>query len=209
VNKKAGDTMSKNVENTMRKVFLYMTMTFDGFFSGPNGELDWMELRPDQELNDDIIAILKRADAGFMGYPTASGMIPYWANAAKNPSTSKGELAIADVVNTMYSIVISNREEKLEWENSELLLVKSDQDLVEAVAKFKRQPGKDLGIPGGIRTAQTFARLGLIDEYILMVHPVAIGSGKGVFTQRVNLELVSAKTYTSGVMRVCYRPRLQ
>src|SRR5690348_11442740 len=155
--------MSKNVENTMRKVFLYMTMTFDGFFSGPNGELDWMELPPDQELNDDIIAILKRADAGFMGYPTASGMIPYWANAAKNPSTSMGELAIANVVNTMHSIVISNREEKLEWENSELLLVKSDQDLVDAVAKFKRQPGKDLGIPGGIRTAQTFARLGLID----------------------------------------------
>ena len=51
-----------------------------------------------------------------------------------------------------------------------------------------------------------FVRLGLIDEYILMVHPVAIGSGKGMFTNRVNLELVSAKSYTSGVMRMCYRP---
>ena len=191
----------------MRKVFLYMTMTFDGFFSGPNGELDWMSQTPDQELVDDIVALLKSADTGFMGYPTASGMIPYWANAAKNPSASKDELAIADVVNTMHSIVISNREEKLEWENSELLLIKNDNDLVEAVAKFKRQPGKNLGVPGGIRTAQTCVRLGLIDEYIFMVHPVAISNGKGVFTHRVNLELVSAKTYTSGVMRVCYRPR--
>jgi dihydrofolate reductase len=182
-------------------------MTFDGFFSGPNGELDWIVQTPDQELNDDIVALLKSADTGFMGYPTASGMIPYWANAANNPSASKGELAIADVVNTMHSIIISNREEKLEWENSELLLVKNDNDLVEAVAKFKRQPGKNLGVPGGIRTAQTFVRLGLIDEYILMVHPVAIGNGKGVFTNRVSLELVSAKTYMSGVMRVCYRPR--
>src|SRR5436190_1854268 len=119
--------MSKNGENTMRKVFLYMTMTFDGFFSGPNGELDWMSQTPDQELNDDIVALLKSADAGLMGFPTASLMIPYWVDAAKNPSTSKGELAI--------------------------------------------------------------------------------GNGKGVFTNRVNLELVSAKTYTSGVMRVCYRPR--
>ena len=190
----------------MRKVFLYMTMTCDGFFSGPNGELDWMGQIPDQELIDDIVALLKSADAGFMGYPTASGMIPYWMNAAKNPSTSKGELAIADVVNSMHSIIISNREEKLEWENSELLLIKDDYDLVEAVAKFKRQPGKNLGVPGGIRTAQTFVRLGLIDEYILMVHPVAIGNGQRVFTGRVNLELVSAKTYPSGVMRVCYRP---
>lgn len=101
---------------------------------------------------------------------------------------------------------VSNREEKLEWENSELLLVKHDNDLIEAAAKFKRQPGKTLGVPGGIRTAQTFTRLGLIDEYILMVHPVAIGTEQGVFTNRVNLELVSVKTYPSGVMRVCYRP---
>jgi dihydrofolate reductase len=183
-----------------------MTMTCDGFFSGPNGELDWIGQTPDQELNDDIVALLKSADAGFMGYPTASGMIPYWANAAQNHSASKDELAIAEVVNTMHSIVISNREEKLEWENSELLLIKNDNDLVEAVAKFKRQPGKNLGVPGGIRTAQTFVRLGLIDEYVLMVHPVAIGHGQRVFTDRVNLELVSAKTYMSGVMRACYRP---
>jgi dihydrofolate reductase len=201
--------MSKHVEDTMRKVFLYMTMTFDGFFSGPNNELDWMSQTADQEMNDDIVALLSGADTGFMGYPTASGMIAYWSNVAQNPSASKGERAIAQAVNNIHSIILSNKEEKLEWENSELLLVKTDKDLVEAVTKVKRQPGKDLGVPGGIRTAQTFVRLGLIDEYVLMVHPVAIGNGKRVFTDRVNLELVSAKTYTSGVMRVCYRPRLQ
>jgi dihydrofolate reductase len=86
-------------------------------------------------------------------------------------------------------------------------VVNSDDELVEAVKKIKRQPGKDLGVPGGIRTAQTFVRLGLIDEYVLMVHPVAIGKGQSVFTNRVNLELVSVKTYQSGVMRVHYRPR--
>ena len=199
--------MNKHVEDTMRKVFLYMTMTFDGFFSGPHGELDWMEQTPDQELNDDIVALLEGFDSGFIGYPTASGMIPYWSNVAKNPSASKGERAIAQAVNTLHGIILSKKEEQLAWENAELLLVKSDTDLVEAVTKFKQQPGKDLGVPGGIRTAQTFVRLGLIDEYVLMVHPVAIGNGKRVFTDRVNLELVNARTYQSGVMRVCYRPR--
>ncbi len=199
--------MNKNVEDTMRKVFLYMTMTCDGFFSGPHGELDWMEQTPDQELNDDMVALLEGFDSGFIGYPTASGMIPYWSNVAQNPSASKGERAIAQAVNTLHGIILSKKEEKLAWDNAELLLVKSDTDLIEAVTKFKRQPGKDLGVPGGIRTAQTFVRLGLIDEYVLMVHPVAIGNGKRVFTDRINLELVSAKTYQSGVMRVCYRPR--
>jgi dihydrofolate reductase len=146
-------------------------------------------------------------DQGFIGYPTASGMIPYWLNVAQNPSASKEERAIARAVNTLHPFILSHQEEKLAWENTELLVVKSDDDLVEAVEKIKQQPGKDLGVPGGIRTAQTFVRLGLIDEYLLMVHPVAIGTGQSVFTNRVNLVLVSTKTYKSGVMRICYRPR--
>jgi dihydrofolate reductase len=190
----------------MRKVVLNMTMTLDGFFAGPHGELDWMVQTPDQELNDDIVAFFRGIDRGFIGYPTASGMIPYWLNVANNPSASKAERAIAQAVNTLHPLILSHQEEQLAWENTELLVVKSDQDLVEAVKKMKQQPGKDLGVPGGIRTAQTFVRLGLIDEYVLMVHPVAIGTGQRVFTDRVNLESVSAKTYPSGVMRVCYRP---
>jgi dihydrofolate reductase len=110
-------------------------------------------------------------------------------------------------VNTLHPFILSNREAKLAWENTELLVVKSDDDLVEAVQEIKQQQGLDLGVPGGIRTAQTFVRLGLIDEYVLMVYPVAIGKGQSVFTNRVNLELVSVKTYQSGVMRVHYRPR--
>ncbi len=199
--------MNKHREDTMRKVILYMTMTCDGFFAGPHGELDWMSQAPDQELNDDTVALFQGIDSGFIGYPTASGMIPYWLNVAKNPSASKGERAIAQAVNTLHPFILSHQVETLEWENTELLVVKSDDDLVEAVKKMKQQPGKDLGVPGGIRTAQTFVRLGLIDEYVLMVHPVAIGNGQRVFTDRVNLELVSTKTYQSGVMRVCYRPR--
>lgn len=191
----------------MRKVLLYMTMTFDGFFCGPNGELDWMSQAPDQELNDDTVALFQGIDSGFIGYPTASGMIPYWLNVAKNPSASKEERAIAQAVNKLHPFILSRKEEQLEWENTKLLVVKGDHDLVEVVNKIKQQPGKDLGVPGGIRTAQTFVRLGLIDEYVLMVHPVAIGNGKRVFMDRVNLELVSTKTYKSGVMCVCYRPR--
>ena len=193
-------------EDTRRKVFLYMTMTFDGFFAGPHGELDWMSQTPDQELNDDTVAFFQGIDSGFIGYPTALGMIPYWLNVAKNPLASKAELAIAQAVNALHPLILSNQEEKLEWENAELLVVKSDRDLVEAVKKMKQQPGKNLGVPGGIRTAQTFVRLGLIDEYVLMVHPVAIGNGQRIFTDRVNLELVSSKTYRSGVMCMCYRP---
>ncbi|GHO90454.1 hypothetical protein KSF_005020 [Reticulibacter mediterranei] len=191
----------------MRKVLLNMTMTLDGFFCGPNGELDWMSQKPDQELNDDIVAFFQEVDDGFVGYPTASGMIPYWLGVAQNPSAPSEERAIAQAVNRLHTFILSNREEKLEWENTKQLVVKSDDELVEAVQKIKQQPGKDLAVPGGIRTAQTFVRLGLVDEYVLTVHPVVIGQGQSVFTTKVNLERVRVKTYKSGVMRVCYRPR--
>ncbi|HLV97300.1 MAG TPA: dihydrofolate reductase family protein [Ktedonobacterales bacterium] len=190
----------------MRKVFLNMTMTLDGFFCGPNGELDWMSQTPDQELNDDIVAFFQGMDDGFIGYPTASGMIPYWLHVAQNPSASKEEHAIAQAVNKLHAFILSNREETLPWEHTELLVVKSDDDLVAVVNKIKQQPGRDLDLPGGIRTAQTFMRLGLIDEFVLAIHPVTISKGQSVFMSRVNLELISVKTYQSGVMRVHYRP---
>ncbi len=62
-------------------------------------------------------------------------------------------------------------------------------------------------MPGGVRTAQRFTRLGLIDEYVLHVHPIAIGAGKPLFTQKTELQLISAKTYNSGVTRLRYQPR--
>jgi dihydrofolate reductase len=73
---------------------------------------------------------------------------------------------------------------------------------IAAVTEIKRQPGRDLGVPGGVRTAQRFARLGLIDEYVLQVHPIAIGSGQPLFTQETELQLAGAKAYDSGVMRL-------
>jgi dihydrofolate reductase len=61
-------------------------------------------------------------------------------------------------------------------------------------------------VPGGVRTAQRFAQLGLIDEYVPQVHPIAIGSGHPLFTQQTELQLINAKAYDSGVIRLRYQP---
>lgn len=137
----------------MANLVLTMTMSLDGFFSGPAGELDWMAQAPDPEC-----------------------------------------------------ILVSDREEPVPWQNAELLIVDDDEQLADAVRREKHKPGKDLGVPGGIRTAQTFIRLGLVDEYVLTVHPVALGSGKRIFTGKTSLELIDARTYRSGVIRARYRP---
>jgi dihydrofolate reductase len=190
----------------MAKLVLTMTMSLDGFFSGPGGELDWMTQAPDPEFSRDNVASFDRFDRGFVGYPTASGMLPFWLTVASDPQAPADQRALAQAVNSLRPFLISDRAEPVPWPNAELLVVDGDDQLADAVRKEKAKPGKDLGVPGGIRTAQTLDRLGLVDEYVLTVHPVALGSGKRVFTGKTSLELTDAKTYRSGVMRATYRP---
>ena len=191
----------------MRKIFLYMTTTLDGFIAGPSNELNWMLDTADQVLNDDIIALLRASEGGFLGYPVAQGMIPYWETVADDPSASTASRDLATAVNRLHRIIISNQPADVPWDNSELMVARDDNELIAAVAKYKRQPGNHLGVPGGVRTAQRFVRLGLIDEYVLHVHPVAIGTGKPLFTQETDLQLISAKTYDSGVIQLRYQAR--
>ena len=107
--------------------------------------------------------------------------------------------------NRLHAILISDREEPVPWPNAELLIAHDDEQLANAVRKEKARPGKDLGVPGGIRTAQTFVRLGLVDEYVLTVHPVALGRGQRIFDGQTSLELAGVKAYPSGVTRATYR----
>jgi len=190
----------------MTRLVLSMTMSLDGFFSGPGGELDWMAQAPDPEFSRDNVSFFDRFDRGFIGYPTASGMLPYWLNVASNPQAPADQRALAEAVNRLHPILVSDREEPVPWQNAELLVVHDDDQLASAVRREKEKPGKDLGVPGGIRTAQTLVRLGLVDEYVLTVHPIALGSGKRVFTGNADLELIDAKTYRSGVIRARYQP---
>jgi dihydrofolate reductase len=190
----------------MAKLVVTMTMTVDGFFAGPGGELDWMTQTPDPEFSRDNVASFDRFDRGFIGYPTASGMLPFWLNAESDPQSPDDLRALASALNRLRPILISNRDEPVPWPNAELLVVRSDDELAEAVLEEKAKPGKDLGLPGGIRTVQTLVRLGLVDEYVLTVHPVTLGAGQRIFADRTSLTLISAKTYPSGLVRATYRP---
>jgi dihydrofolate reductase len=191
----------------MRKIILYMTMTFDGFVAGPDNDLDWFTPpMDDPEPGGDVVGIVNSVDTWIMGYPTAPGMVAYWRDAEKNEKTEEWEMAIARAVNKLHPIAISNKEEKV-GQGMELVVARDDDEFVKVVDEIKQRKGGDIYVPGGVRTGQKFARLGLVDEYIFMVHPVAIGEGKRLFTSKTRLELVSTKRYRSGVIQVRYTPR--
>ncbi len=88
------------------------------------------------------------------------------------------------------------------WRNSTLI----SGDVPEAVRALKAQPGKNIAIDGSSVLVHTLARQGLIDEYHLLVYPVVLGSGKKVFEDgvRVNLRLIEARPFPSGVVLMKY-----
>jgi dihydrofolate reductase len=190
----------------MRALTLNMTMSVDGFVAGPNGELDWLSGGHDPDLTADIVALLSGVDEAFMGYPTAEGMIRYWAGVAEDPAASPASRDIAHAVADAHVFVVSRKPERLDVPNAEIVVAADDAALVAAVHEIKQRPGRDLGLPGGVRTARRFARLGLIDRYVLLVEPIAIGAGQRLFDQRMALIRVEVKAYGCGITRLIYRP---
>ena len=82
-------------------------------------------------------------------------------------------------------------------------------DLAEEIAELKREPGKDLMAWGGATFAQSLSRLGLVDEYRLILQPVALGDGLPLFkdlTAPLRLEVVDVETYDTGAALHIYRP---
>lgn len=191
----------------MRRLLLYMTQTLDGFLADPDDDLDWMTFPPDEEQKRDVVELLSSADTRMMGYPTAPGMVAYWEGVQGNPDSPQWERDIAAAFNPLHVVAVSKREEELDFENAELILARDDAELVRVVSEYKGRAGKDIVVIGGVRTGQTFTRLRLVDEYVLMVHPIAISEGKRLFTQRTPLQLMSATPYGNGVTQLRYRPR--
>jgi dihydrofolate reductase len=189
----------------MRKVILHMMLTLEGCVSGPNGELDWLFAIQDDEREKYIFDLYSKMDGALVGCETYQGMAGYWPSAASDASGKERDRKFARRMNEMTKFVFSKTLEKVEWTNSRLV----NGDVAEEVAKLKQQPGKDLVLCGGFRLAQTFVKLGLIDEYHLIVHPVVLGSGKRLFDieglkDGLNLKLESEKAFNSGVIALHY-----
>jgi dihydrofolate reductase len=96
-------------------------------------------------------------------------------------------------------------EEPLEWSNSTLL----KGDAVEAVGRLKEEQGEDLVVLGSGELVQSLMRRGLIDEYVLLIHPLVLGSGRRLFPDggaSATLRLVDSVTTTTGVIIATYQP---
>ena len=133
-----------------------------------------------------------------LGRRTYEDFAAFWPKQEDNPFTP--------VLNERRKYVASTTlEEPLSWMNSTLL----EGDAAEAVARLKERPGEDLAVLGSGALVQSLMRADLVDEYLLTIHPLVLGSGRRLFTDGgafASLLLVDATTTTTGVVIATYRP---
>lgn len=181
----------------MRKILAQEMVTVDGYFAGPNGELDWFVW--DDVLKDLSMGTLKSIDTILFGRVTYEMMAAYW------PAATDDDPAITRAMNSLPKVVFSRTLERADWNNTRVV----KEVVPEEIRRMKEQPGRDMVIYGSGRLVSALAGNGLIDEYRLIVNPVILGAGKSLFTgipDRLNLRLMDTKALGSGNVLLRYQP---
>jgi dihydrofolate reductase len=190
----------------MRKISVFNHMTADGFYAGPHGEMDWfMAIKKDEEYYAYTHEqSSKSGNTLIFGYTTYEMMKSYWPT----PDAIKNDPGMAEVLNNSPKIVFSktlkNVKEEPNWKNIRLF----HEIKLEEIIKLKEQSREDFTILGSGSIVQQFAKLGLIDEYQLVVVPVVLGAGKSLFkdVKRMNLKLLEERLFKNGIVLLKYRP---
>lgn len=184
----------------MRKISVFNFLTLNGFYKGANDDISWHRHGGDEN---------KYAEEGaqsesilLFGRKTYEMMAGYWPS----PMALEQNKQVAEGMNRSEKIVLSTTLKKADWENTRII----SRNGMEEVAALKKTPGKDITVLGSGSLVTQLTDVGLIDEYQFMIDPVALGTGTPVFqhiSTKLDLELVSSRTFPSGVVLLLYKKK--
>jgi len=184
----------------MRSVTYSMGVSLDGYIVGPDGGFDWTA--PDPEVFRFWIDEIRDVRVHLLGRRLYETML-YWETAGEDPTIGDAELEWAALWKPLPKVVFSTTLSAVEG-HARL----ASGGLAEEIGRLRADPGAgDIAI-GGATLADEAAATGLIDEYRIIVYPVLVGGGIPYFSrreQRVDLELVETRTFSSGVVYLRYR----
>lgn len=182
----------------MSGLHVILATTLDGFVADADGGMGWIIMG--DERADYMVQAIEKADTLMLGRDSYQGFVS-WRDVPNDPNASEAEKAIGRRFNAMKKVVFSTSLEKADWQGTTIL-----REIVpEEIQRLKAESEKGIRLDGSISIVQQLTRLGLIDEYRLMVHPVALGSGRSLFEERVDLELIGSEPFESGVVVLTYR----
>jgi len=182
----------------MRNVIYAINLTLDGC-------CDHTKINPAEDLLEHYTHLL-RDEAGLLVYgrKTYQLMVPYWPDAAKNPSSTKADKEFAQAFDALNKIVFSRSLDRAEDKNTRIVRT----NLRDEILKLKQEPGKNI-LVGGVDIPSQLVELGLVDEYRFVVMPIIAGEGRRLLervklTEKRQLKLVESKTFKSGCVALRY-----
>jgi dihydrofolate reductase len=196
--------MKRAERRTMGKISVFNHVTADGFFAGPNGEIDWFKVIKKDEEWERYTHGQATSGSGMLmfGRATYEMMKSFWPT----PEAIRDDPAMAKAVNTTPKIVFSRTLAKAEegpnWINISLLKEIKPEEILGLKEK------EEITILGSGTIVRQLANLGLIDELNLVVVPYLMGAGKPLFkdVRPTNLELLEARTFKNGIVLLRYQP---
>ncbi len=195
----------KFIGATMRKVFLQIDVTLDGFIADASGETDWVT--SNETMNSEASELLDTVDTILLGRVAYQDFVSFWPFADMSAPTTISK--ITSQINHADKIIFSKTLDKVQWgtfNNARLI----HDNIPEEITKLKASSGKNLLLYAGQKIIFTFVQNNLIDEYHLRVHPVVLGSGLPLFPHienRLKLNLLRTRPYDNGVVMSIYQPK--
>lgn len=180
----------------MRRLIVFNMLTSDGYYKGQNEDISWHKV--DKEVNEFIIEQTKTTDTLLFGKKTYKVMEDFWPT----KEAHKQDPEIASMMSKYMKIICSTTLEKTNWKNTKLI----KENVIDEVKKLKNQPGKDIFVLGSGDLCKTLIQHHLIDEFRLMIHPVALGNGNPFFHAKLELQLLKTKVFGNGNVLLYYRP---
>ena len=180
----------------MRKLRVFESISVDGYFTDPNGDMNWAHTgREDAEFADWVGGNASSGGELLFGRKTYQMMEAFWptpAAAQQMPSVAKGMNAARKYV--------ASRTIQPTWNNTHLLT----GGLVKAVEDLKASDGPDITVLGSGSVAAQLGEAGLVDGYQFVIIPVALGGGRTVFTTGRKLRLLHQRAFRCGNFVVTY-----
>ncbi len=184
----------------MRKLIYAINVSLDGC-------CDHTKFGGSEELLDQhFTQMFREVDVLVWGRKTYQIMVPYWPDVEKDPTSVPAEIEFARVINSKQKVVFSRTLETVE---SNARIVRGN--LSDEIMKLKQQPGKDL-LLGGVDVASQMIKLGLVDEYRIVIAPVVVGEGRRLMqgvdlAQNLPLKLADSKVFKSGHVALRYEKK--
>jgi dihydrofolate reductase len=183
----------------MRKLFTFTFISLDGYYKGQNGDISWH--KHGAEESEFSAENLKSGNILLFGRTTYEMMASFWPT----PMALTSFPEVAAGMNKAEKIVFSRTLQKADWQNTTI----TSENMIEEVQKLKLHATKDMTLLGSGSILTQLAEAGLIDEYQVMIDPVAIGNGTSIFhniNRQLNLKLTTTRTFQSGIILLTYQP---